>query len=69
MPWLPTRRHWVSSMDERLQVLLDKQEITELVHAYCNASDRHDHDKLRQLYREAYAYGIHRERVTDGDFQ
>lgn len=37
-------------MDPRLQALLDKQEITELVHAYCNASDRHDHDKLRQLY-------------------
>ena len=37
-------------MDPRLQALLDKQEITELVHAYCNASDRHDHDKLRALY-------------------
>jgi hypothetical protein len=39
-------------MEDRLQALLDKQEITELVHAYCNASDRHDHDKLRQLYHE-----------------
>jgi len=37
-------------MDERLQALLDKQDITDLVYAYCNASDRHDHDKLRQLY-------------------
>jgi hypothetical protein len=39
-------------MDDRLQALLDKQEITELIHTYCNASDRHDHDKLRELYHE-----------------
>ncbi len=37
-------------MDAQVQALLDKQAITDLVHAYCNASDRHDHDKLRQLY-------------------
>ncbi|PLW69746.1 nuclear transport factor 2 family protein [Pseudohalioglobus lutimaris] len=37
-------------MDARLQALLDKQDITDLVYAYCNASDRHDLDKLRQLY-------------------
>ena len=37
-------------MDPRLQAMLDKQEITDLVYAYCNASDRHDHDKLRSLY-------------------
>jgi hypothetical protein len=37
-------------MDSRLQALLDKQEITELIHAYCNAADRHDHDKMRALY-------------------
>lgn len=37
-------------MDKRLQELLDKQEITELVYAYCTASDRRDLDKLRQLY-------------------
>ncbi|CAA0125454.1 Uncharacterised protein [Halioglobus japonicus] len=29
-------------MDARLQSLLDKQEITELIHTYCNAADRHD---------------------------
>ena len=41
------------SLDQqRLQVLLDKQEITELVHRYCNAADRHDHDKMRSLYHE-----------------
>ena len=37
-------------MEARLQALLDKQEITELVYAYCSASDRHDHDRLRTLY-------------------
>ncbi|MCB1705116.1 MAG: nuclear transport factor 2 family protein [Halioglobus sp.] len=39
-------------MDARLQALLDKQAITDLVHAYCNAADRHDHDKMRALYHE-----------------
>ena len=39
-------------MDARLQTLLDKQDITALVHAYCNAADRHDHDKMRTLYHE-----------------
>ncbi|RLQ22677.1 nuclear transport factor 2 family protein [Seongchinamella sediminis] len=37
-------------MDARLTALLDKQEITELVYAYCSASDRHDHERLRTLY-------------------
>jgi hypothetical protein len=37
-------------VEAALQQLLDKQAITELVHAYCNAADRQDHDKLRQLY-------------------
>ena len=35
-----------------LQSLLDKQAITELIHSYCQASDRHDHEKLRTLYHE-----------------
>jgi len=39
-------------MDTRLQELLDKAEITALVHRYCNAADRHDHDKMRSLYHE-----------------
>lgn len=39
-----------SDRDSKLQALLDKQEITELVHAYCNAADRHDHEKMRALY-------------------
>ena len=33
-----------------IQALLDKQAITDLIYAYCQASDRHDHDKLRTLY-------------------
>lgn len=39
-------------MDERVQALLDKQEITELINAYCVAADRHDFDKMRALYHE-----------------
>lgn len=37
-------------LEKRLEELLDKQAITELIHAYCNAMDRHDHDKVRTLY-------------------
>lgn len=37
-------------MDARLQALLDKQEITELVHRFARAADRHDHDTMRSLY-------------------
>lgn len=36
----------------RLAEMLDKWAITELVHAYCNAADRHDFDKMRQLYHD-----------------
>ncbi|MEZ5501160.1 MAG: nuclear transport factor 2 family protein [Halioglobus sp.] len=39
-------------MDARLQALIDKQEIMDLLHSYCNAADRHDHDKMRQLYHD-----------------
>ena len=38
--------------DQQLDELLDKQAITELIMAYCNAADRHDHDKMRALYHE-----------------
>ncbi|MBN7798909.1 nuclear transport factor 2 family protein [Parahaliea mediterranea] len=41
-----------SPLDPRLEALLDKQAITELVYAYCNAADRHDNDKMRSLYHE-----------------
>lgn len=38
------------TLDPRLQALLDKQAITDLVYAYCNAADRHDNEKMRSLY-------------------
>ncbi len=38
--------------DPALQQLLDKQAILELVNAYCQASDRHDHARLRSLYHD-----------------
>ena len=36
--------------DEKIDAMLDKHEITELLYAYCNAADRHDHVKMRSLY-------------------
>ncbi|MBS0323156.1 MAG: nuclear transport factor 2 family protein [Proteobacteria bacterium] len=39
-------------MERKLQALLDKQEIIDLLHAYCNANDRHDQAKVRALYHE-----------------
>jgi hypothetical protein len=43
-------------MDEnsarQLQELVDRQAIQDLLSAYFNASDRHDHEKMRQLYHE-----------------
>ena len=38
--------------DSGLQELLDRQAIMDLVHVYCRASDRHDHELLRTLYHE-----------------
>lgn len=37
---------------QKIQVMLDKHEITELIHAYCNAADRHDIEKMRSLYHD-----------------
>src|SRR3546814_12211431 len=39
-------------LEQQLEALLDKQAISELVHAYCNAADRHDFDKMRALYHD-----------------
>lgn len=39
-------------LEQALNELLDKQAIYELVCAYCNAADRHDHVKMRALYHE-----------------
>jgi len=33
-----------------LRAVVDKQQILELVHAYCRACDRHDFEKVRALY-------------------
>jgi ketosteroid isomerase-like protein len=38
--------------EQQLDELLDKQAITELIMAYANAADRHDHAKMRALYHE-----------------
>jgi len=38
--------------DEKIDAMLDKHEITDLLYAYCNAADRHDHVKMRSLYHE-----------------
>lgn len=39
-----------SHQEQQLQILLEKQAIQELIHAYCNAADRRDQDKMRSLY-------------------
>lgn len=39
-----------SLQEQQLQLLLDKQAIHELIHAYCNAADRRDTEKMRSLY-------------------
>ncbi|MEV0830141.1 nuclear transport factor 2 family protein [Nonomuraea rubra] len=38
--------------ERRLDEFLDKQAIRELVHAYANAADRRDQDKMRALYHD-----------------
>ena len=41
--------------EQRIDDMLDKHEITELLYAYCNAADRHDQVKMRSLYHpDAY---------------
>jgi SnoaL-like domain len=40
----------LGDQDPRVQALLDKQEITELIHGFARAADRHDHEALRTLY-------------------
>jgi SnoaL-like domain len=39
-----------AELDPRVQALLDKQEISELIHAFARAADRHDHEAMRALY-------------------
>ena len=39
-------------MDARLQAMLDKQEISELIYAFARAADRHDHAAMAATYHE-----------------
>jgi len=39
-------------LQAQLLELLDKQALLELINAYCNAADRHDHEKMRTLYHD-----------------
>lgn len=38
--------------EQQLDELLDREAIRELIMAYCNAADRHDHVRMRALYHE-----------------
>lgn len=38
------------SREQMIDEMLDRQAIMNLLNAYCQAADRHDHDKMRSLY-------------------
>ncbi|MEZ5567482.1 MAG: nuclear transport factor 2 family protein [Halioglobus sp.] len=38
--------------DPRIEELLDRQAIMQLINAYCAAADRHDNERMRSLYHE-----------------
>ena len=42
----------MSEVDSKIQEILDKESIRDLVHIYCRAADRHDHELMRTLYHE-----------------
>ena len=48
----------MSDIDSKIQEILDKESIRDLVHLYCRAADRHDHVLMRELYHED-AYDDH----------
>ena len=48
----------MSDIDSKIQEILDKESIIDLVHLYCRAADRHDHVLMRELYHED-AYDDH----------
>ena len=41
-----------ADLEAKLRTLVDKQEITDLIYAYCNAADRHDNEKMRACYHD-----------------
>ena len=48
----------MSDLDSKIQEILDKESIRELVCTYCRAADRHDNELMRTLYHED-AYDDH----------
>ena len=42
----------MGEVDSKIQEILDKESIRDLVHTYCRAADRHDHELMRTLYHE-----------------
>ena len=48
----------MSDLDSKIQEILDKESIRELVYIYCRAADRHDNKLMRSLYHED-AYDDH----------
>jgi|TARA_Y100000992_G_C21265353_1_gene493676 hypothetical protein len=48
----------MSDIDSKIQEILDKESIRELVYTYCRAADRHDNNLMRSLYHED-AYDDH----------
>ena len=48
----------MSDVDSKIQEILDKESIRELVYTYCRAADRHDNCLMRSLYHED-AYDDH----------
>tara|TARA_B100000700_G_scaffold70884_1_gene78804 strand:+ start:1771 stop:2313 length:543 start_codon:yes stop_codon:yes gene_type:complete len=42
----------MNDINSKVQELLDKQSIRELVYLYCRAADRHDNELMRTLYHE-----------------